>query len=559
MSRPLIGVTTSEVRLAEHTDPLPEGDPPQREMALGMVYMRAIELAGGIPVVLPPLGHDTIAPLLDRLCGVCLSGGPDIDPEGYGEETRNPQLGATEPSLDAYELALAQLADARGMPVLGICRGVQALNVARGGSLHQHVGDFTDGSIEHRQAARGRITTHSVRIDPASRLARVMGVTEAEVNSFHHQSADRVGQGLQRGGVGAGRGRRGPRERRARALPRRAVARGVARRPPRAPRAVPRAGRGGRRLRGRGAGGARGMSGHWSDWSPAGAEAPWTVGIEEEVMLLEPNGWNLTSRSEEVLAALPDSVTERTAAETHGSALELATHPQADIASATDELRELRSELAKVVEPLGIRAAVAGTHPFTLWEDVEVSPGARYQFLYSSMRELARREPTFGLHVHVAVPNPEQAVRAYNRVRAHLPILLALSGNSPFWQGRDTGLCSMRTPLFQAFPRVGIPRQFRSYGDYVEAVDVLLRCDAFPEPTFLWWDVRLQPRFGTLEIRAMDAQTRVGDTAAIAALVQCLVRLEALEGHAEPRARRRARRCSTRTASSPRATAWPRS
>jgi len=196
VSRPLIGVTTSEVRLAEHTDPLPEGDPPQREMALGMVYMRAIELAGGIPVVLPPLGHDTIAPLLDRLSGVCLSGGPDIDPEGYGEETRNPQLGATEPSLDAYELALAQLADARGMPVLGICRGVQALNVARGGSLHQHVGDFTDGSIEHRQAARGRITTHSVRIDPASRLARVMGVTEAEVNSFHHQSVDRLGQGL---------------------------------------------------------------------------------------------------------------------------------------------------------------------------------------------------------------------------------------------------------------------------------------------------------------------------------------------------------------------------
>ncbi len=274
------------------------------------------------------------------------------------------------------------------------------------------------------------------------------------------------------------------------------------------------------------------MSGHWADWSIAGQEAPWTVGIEEEVMLLEPNAWNLTSRSEEVLAALPDFMTERTAAETHGSALELATQPQPDIASATDELRELRSELAKVIEPLGIRAAVAGTHPFTLWEDVEVSPGARYQFLYSSMRELARREPTFGLHVHVAVPNPEQAVRAYNRVRAHLPILLALSGNSPFWQGRDTGLCSMRTPLFQAFPRVGIPRQFRSYGDYVEAVDVLLRCDAFPEPTFLWWDVRLQPRFGTLEIRAMDAQTRVGDTAAIAALVQCLVRMEALEGHA---------------------------
>ena len=274
------------------------------------------------------------------------------------------------------------------------------------------------------------------------------------------------------------------------------------------------------------------MSGHWSDWNPAGAEAPWTVGIEEEVMLLEPRDWSLTSRSEEVLAGLPHDMIERTAAETHGSALELATEPHADIPSAAAQLRELRSGLTSVLEPIGIRAAVSGTHPFTRWEDVEVSPGARYQFLYSSMRELARREPTFGLHVHVAVPNPEMAVRSYNRMRAHLPMLLALAGNSPFWQGRDTGLCSMRTPLFQAFPRVGIPRLFRSYADYVEGVDVLLRCDAFPEPTFLWWDVRLQPRFGTLEVRVMDAQTRVADTAAITAFVQCLVRLEALEGHA---------------------------
>jgi len=189
VSRPLIGVTTSEVRLAEHTDPLPEGDPPQREMALGMVYMRAIELAGGMPVVLPPLSHDVIGPLLERLSGVCLSGGPDIDPEGYGEHDRNPQLGVTEPDLDAFELALAQLADARRIPILGICRGAQTLNVARGGTLHQHV----DG---HRQTELGRLTTHSVRVDPDSRLADVIGVTEAEVNSFHHQAAAHLGRGL---------------------------------------------------------------------------------------------------------------------------------------------------------------------------------------------------------------------------------------------------------------------------------------------------------------------------------------------------------------------------
>ena len=249
-------------------------------------------------------------------------------------------------------------------------------------------------------------------------------------------------------------------------------------------------------------------------------------------MLLDPHRWNLVSRSDAVLAAMPSEMHGSTAAETHGSALELATDPHADVASAMDELRGLRRRLAGVIEPLGIRAAVAGTHPFVLWEDVEVSPGARYQFLYSSLRELARREPTFGLHIHVALPDPDVAVQTYNRMRAHLPVLLALSGNSPYWQGRDTGLASIRTPLFQAFPRSGIPRLFPTYADYVEGVDVLLRCDAIPEPTFLWWDLRLQPRFGTIEMRVMDAQTRVAETAALSALVQCLVRLEALEGHA---------------------------
>ncbi len=119
------------------------------------------------------------------------------------------------------------------------------------------------------------------------------------------------------------------------------------------------------------------------------------------------------------------------------------------------------------IEPLGLRAAVTGTHPTARWEHIEVSPGARYRYLHASMRELARREPTFGLHVHVAVPDPEAAVRAYNAMRTHLPMLLALSGNSPYWQGRDSGLVSARTPAFQAFPRTGIPRRFSSWREYV--------------------------------------------------------------------------------------------
>jgi carboxylate-amine ligase len=147
------------------------------------------------------------------------------------------------------------------------------------------------------------------------------------------------------------------------------------------------------------------------------------------------------------------------------------------------------------------------------------------------MRELARREPTFALHVHIGVSNPDDAIALYNRLRAHLPLLLALSVNSPFWQGRDTGLASARTPVFHAFPRVGIPRAFASYADYVEAVDLLLRCGAFPEPTFLWWDIRLQPRFGTVETRIMDAQTSAAESAALAALVQTIAHLELEEGY----------------------------
>ena len=271
------------------------------------------------------------------------------------------------------------------------------------------------------------------------------------------------------------------------------------------------------------------MRPRWAEWSSAGAEAPWTVGVEEEVMLLDPVTWLPASRSEEVLAALDPAVAEHTAAETHGSTVELATAPHATVAAAVEQLEQLRGGLAALLDGLGLAAGASGTHPLASWENTEVSPGARYQFLYASMRELARREPTYALHVHVAVPDEEMAVRALDGVREHLPVLLALSANSPFWQGRDSGLASARSPVFQAFPRTGPPRRFGTYAAYVEAIDVLIRADAIPEPTFLWWDARLQPRYGTLEVRIMDAQTRVRDTAALAALVQCLVRHEALD------------------------------
>jgi putative glutamine amidotransferase len=156
-------------------------------MALGMTYLRAIEAAGGMPVVLPPLGD--AEELLDRLDGVCLSGGPDLDPDAYGAVERHVELGPTEPSLDAFELALARAADARGIPVLGICRGAQALNVARGGTLHQHV-------PAHRQTEPATATTHSVVVEAGSRLAQLLGTRPLRVNSFHHQAVDALGHGL---------------------------------------------------------------------------------------------------------------------------------------------------------------------------------------------------------------------------------------------------------------------------------------------------------------------------------------------------------------------------
>jgi glutamate---cysteine ligase / carboxylate-amine ligase len=268
----------------------------------------------------------------------------------------------------------------------------------------------------------------------------------------------------------------------------------------------------------------------WAAWAPT---APFTVGVEEEVMLLDPRTWGLAQAIDEILPRLPSEHAARVTAETHAAAAELGTGVHPTICSAIDELRELRAAMRRTCESCGLAVASSGTHPFTHWRETSLSRGERYAEIYGSMRELARREPTFALHVHVGVPDPEDAIRATNRLRAHLPVLLALSANSPFWQGRDSGLASARTPLFQAFPRVGIPRAFADYGDYVRAVDLLIRLDAFAEPTFLWWDVRPQPRFGTVEVRIMDAQVTLEATAALAALVQCLIALELDDGVAD--------------------------
>ena len=272
----------------------------------------------------------------------------------------------------------------------------------------------------------------------------------------------------------------------------------------------------------------------WVRWSEAAGARPWTVGIEEEVMLLDDRTWSVANRCEDVLAAVPEEVARRAAAETHACVAELRTDPHPTVAEAAAQLARLREMLDTTLKDgLGLRAAAAGTHPLATGVEVAISGRERYREIAATMRALARREPTMAMHVHVAVPDGDTAVRALDGLRADLPLLLALSANSPYWRGADSGFASMRTPIFGMFPRVGIPRRFGSYDEYVRAVDPLLRGEAVPEPGFLWWDARLQPRLGTVEVRILDAQSRVTDVAALAALVHCLVCRRAQEDRSD--------------------------
>jgi len=193
--RAIIGLSTSEMREPTRIYLDPHGDPPQQELALGLTYPEAIRRAGAVPVVIPPLDVDSIEPLLDGLCGLCLSGGPDLHPSIYGAQP-HPLLGPTEPHQDSFEVALVRAAEAREMPVLAICRGLQVLNVARGGTLVQDLPSERPSGVTQRQADVGWVATHDVRLQEGSLVADCLGETEIRVNSFHHQAVDRLGSGL---------------------------------------------------------------------------------------------------------------------------------------------------------------------------------------------------------------------------------------------------------------------------------------------------------------------------------------------------------------------------
>jgi carboxylate-amine ligase len=252
---------------------------------------------------------------------------------------------------------------------------------------------------------------------------------------------------------------------------------------------------------------------------------PYTIGIEEELMILDAETLELSNSIETMLEAVGGADEDgQVKPELMESVLEVATNPCRNTHEAGAELRELRARVAQTARERGLSIGSAGTHPFAMWEDQRIVARPRYRDLVAALRFVARQELIFGVHVHVGIDDPDKAIHVANGMRVHVPMLLALSANSPFWRADETGLLSTRTPIFRAFPRVGIPPRYDNFDDYSRRVEFMVESRAIEDYTYLWYDVRPHPNFGTVEVRVMDAQTRVEHTLAIAALVQCLVK-----------------------------------
>ena len=256
-----------------------------------------------------------------------------------------------------------------------------------------------------------------------------------------------------------------------------------------------------------------------------GKTKPYTLGVEEEYMLLDGETFDLVQHIDTFLAAVAGHELEaQMKAELMQSVLEIAT-PVCDSPADVDrELRKLREYVASVASQKSLRVGSAGTHPFSLFESQRITARDRYRALVDQMQYVARRELIFGLHVHVAIDEPEKAIQVVNGLLPQLAPLLALSASSPFWRGEPTGLSSSRQMVFAAFPRSGPPPRFRDYADYAQVVNQLEKTGCIQDYTHIWWDNRLHPRLGTVEIRICDAVTRLEDVIAITAYCQALVK-----------------------------------
>jgi carboxylate-amine ligase len=248
----------------------------------------------------------------------------------------------------------------------------------------------------------------------------------------------------------------------------------------------------------------------------------YTLGVEEELMILDGETCNLANRIEDVIEAYDGDGDVKP--ELLQSVLEIATKPCRDVGEAGEQLRALRRGVAEAAAREGLCIGSAGTHPFALWEDQRVSADPRYRSLIAALKYIARQEIIFGLHVHVGMDDADKAIHVANGMRVHIPILLALSANSPYWRSEDTGLASTRMPIFRAFPRVGIPPVYDGWADFEERISFMVEAGVMEDYTYLWYDVRPHPNLGTVEVRAMDAQTHVEHTLAITALIQAMAK-----------------------------------
>ncbi|MBC7460081.1 MAG: YbdK family carboxylate-amine ligase [Thermoleophilia bacterium] len=255
-----------------------------------------------------------------------------------------------------------------------------------------------------------------------------------------------------------------------------------------------------------------------------GTSSAYSLGVEEEFQLLDPETFELTPKIDALLAGIDPKHHGQVKHELMQGVVETSTVVCANIGEAYDDLARLRTLVIERAGDVGAVVASAGTTPVSRWEGQQVTNQPRYQDIVARLQYIARRELIFGLHVHVGVDSADKCIYVFNALREELPLLLALSSNSPFWQGMPTGLQSSRIKVFDAFPRSGMPPEMTGGWDEFQALlDRGATTGLVPDHTYLWWDVRPHPDFGTIEVRICDAQTRLVDTTAIAALVQALV------------------------------------
>ncbi len=250
----------------------------------------------------------------------------------------------------------------------------------------------------------------------------------------------------------------------------------------------------------------------------------YTIGVEEELMIVDVETLDLSNSIEALLKGIPQDLVGEVKPELLESVCEIATTPCNNTHEIGEQLRQLRRATQETAAREGLAIGSAGTHPFAMWEDARVVARPRYRELIAGLQFVARQEIIFGIHVHVGLDDPDKAIHVTNGMRVHLPLLLALSGNSPFWRGDSTGLDSTRTPIFRAFPRVGIPPRYDNFEDWARRIEFMMESKVIGDYTYLWYDVRPHPNFGTVEVRVMDSQTRVEHTLALAALVQAMVK-----------------------------------